>query len=221
MIAPELISDTIPPLHLDDSGEHALMLMQEYNVSQLPVLDAANKYSGFITMEEIIHIKHLSTSLKSFQIQWRAPFVLNTAHIFDVMRAAVDFNIKIVPVVDEHSEYIGVVSAESCLRAFALLNSVKDAGATIEVEITLQDYTLSEVARIAEDNNANILCLYTNIKQETATVELTIKLNTTDVAGMVATFERFEYVVKGVYNDVKFTEELKDRYDALMRYLNV
>jgi hypothetical protein len=94
-------------------------------------------------------------------------------------------------------------------------------GAILEVEIALSDYSLSEVAQIAEENNATILCLYTNIRQQDAVVELTIKLNTGEVAGLIATFERYEYAVKAVHNDVQYTEEIKDRYDALMRYLNV
>jgi len=220
MIAPELISDSIPPLHIDDSGEHALMTMQEYNVSQLPVLDG-NKYLGLITIDEILHQKHLSHSIKSFQLPVRKPFVYDTAHIFDVMKAALDFNVKVVPVVDEEFEFRGLVSAESCLRAFAVLNSVKDAGAIIELETMQVEYSLSEVARIVEENNAKILCFYTNIRPHDGMVEITLKLNTTEVSSTVAAFERFDYEVKSIYNDAEYTEELKDRYDGLMRYLNV
>jgi hypothetical protein len=137
------------------------------------------------------------------------------------MKAAVDFNIKVVPVIDEENNYLGLISAESCLRAFATLNSVNDVGAILEVEIGQADYSLSEVAQIAEENNATILCLYTNIRQQDSMVEITLKLNTTDVSGLVATFERYEYTVKAIHNDVQYTEEIKDRYDALMRYLNV
>jgi len=220
MIAPSLISDTIPPLHLEDSGEHALITMQEFNVSQLPVLEL-NKYIGLVTLDEIINLKHLSHSLQSFQLPVRKPFVRDTAHIFDVMKAALDFNVRVVPVVDDNFEYLGLVSAESCLRAFAVLNSVKDAGAILELEIEQTDYSLSEVARIVEDNEAKILCFYTNIRQEDGMVEITLKLNTTDITAMVASFERFDYEVKAVHNDAEYTEELKDRYDGLMRYLNV
>jgi acetoin utilization protein AcuB len=220
MIAPELISDTIPPLHLEDSGEHALITMQEFNVSQLPVLEL-NKYVGLVTLDEIINLKHLSQSLQSFQLPVRKPFVRDTAHIFDVMKAALDFNVRVVPVVNDDFEYLGLVSAESCLRAFAVLNSVKDTGAILELETDLADYSLSEIARIVEDNEAKILCFYTNIRQKDGIVEITLKLNTTDVAAMVASFERFDYEVKAVHNDVEYKEELKDRYDGLMRYLNV
>ncbi len=220
MIAPNLISDSIPPLHLEDSGEHALITMQEYNVSQLPVLDG-NKYVGLVTLDEILHLKHLSHSLKSFQLPVRKPFVYDTAHIFDVMKAALDFNVRVVPVVDEEFKFLGLISAESCLRGFATMNSVKDAGAIIELETEQIDYSLSEIARITEENNASILCFYTNIRHQDGIIEITLKLNTTDVSTIVAAFERFDYEVKAIYNDAEYTEELKDRYDGLMRYLNV
>jgi len=220
MIAPDLISDAITPLHLEDSGELALITMQEFNVSQLPVLDG-RKYIGLVTLDEIINLKHLSHSIKSFQLPVRKPFVRDTAHIFDVMKAALDFNVRVVPVVNDDFDYIGLISAESCLRGFAVLNSVKDAGAIIELEIEQTNYQLSEIARIAEDNDAKILCFYTNIRQQDGIVEITLKLNTTDVSTLVASFERFDYKVKAIHNDAEYTEELKDRYDGLMRYLNV
>lgn len=220
MIAPNLISDSIPPLHLEDSAEHALITMQEFNVSQLPVLDG-KIYVGLVTLDEIINLKHLSHTIKSFQLPVRKPFVRDTAHIFDIMKAAIDFNVRIVPVVNENFEYLGLVSAESCLRGFATLNSVKDPGAIIELEIEQTDYQLSEIARIAEDNDIKILSFYTNLRHEDGVVEITLKLNTTDVNSLVASFERFDYEVKAVHNEVEYTEELKDRYDALMRYLNV
>src|SRR5688572_467480 len=150
MIAPHLVSDSIPPLHLDDSGEQALMFMQEYNVSQLPVVDG-NSYVGLITMEDIINAKHLSKPLKNFIQSFRKPFVKDTAHIFDVMKSAVEFNVRVVPVINAEQKYLGLISAESCLRAFAILNSVKDAGGILELEVPVKDYLLSEVAKIVEE----------------------------------------------------------------------
>ena len=220
MIAPKLISDSIPALHLDDRGEHALVAMHEYNVSQLPVVDGAS-YIGLVTMEDIINMKNLNKPLKSFAQSFRKPFVKDTAHIFDVMKAALEFNVRVVPVINEEHRYLGLISAESCLRAFAVLNSVKDAGGILELETPVKDYQLSEVAKIVEDNEAEILCLYTNINQETQRAEITVKLNTTEVSSIVSAFERYEYEVKAIYNDVAYTENLKERYDSLMRYLNV
>ncbi|MFN8287145.1 MAG: CBS domain-containing protein [Chitinophagales bacterium] len=220
MIAPHLISDSIPALHTDDPGEQALIQMHEYNVGQLPVIEG-KKYVGIVTMEELISSKHLSHPLKDIVQNFRKPFVRNTAHIFDIMKAAVEFNVRIVPVVDDQQNYLGLVSAESCLRAFAVLNSVNEPGAIIELEIARKDYSLSQLSHIVEDSEAAIICFYSHMNNDSGNVEITIKVNTNEVAGIIASFERYNYEVKSVHNDVEYGEDLKDRYDALMRYLNI
>lgn len=220
MIAPDLISHSIPPLHLDDTGEQVLLAMHEYNVSQLPVVDG-NSYIGLVTMEDVINMKHLNQPLKNFTQIFRKPSVKDTAHIFDVMKSALEYNVRVVPVINDDHKYLGMISAESCLRAFAVLNSVKDAGGILELQVAVKDYSLSAVARIVEENDAEILCLYTNINQREQKAEITIKLNTSEVSGIIAAFERYEYEVTSVYNDAEYAEDMKDRYDLLMRYLNV
>ncbi|MCW5907750.1 MAG: CBS domain-containing protein [Chitinophagales bacterium] len=220
MIAPKLISDYIAPLQVSDTGEQALIAMHEHNVSQLPVVDGRH-YAGLITMDDAIDTKRLKKPISKFLEQLRKPYVSDTAHVFDVMRAALEFNVRVVPVVDEDHNYVGVISAESCLRAFATLNSVKEHGGIIELEIPLKDYSLSEIARVVEDNDAAILNLYTNSDKETGKMQITLKLNTTELNSIVSAFERYKYEVKSVHNEEEYTEDLKERYDALMRYLNV
>lgn len=220
MKAPNLISDYISPLQVTDTGERALMLMHESNIGQLPVVDG-RKYVGIVTMEEVINMKHLSKTIGDLFENLKKPYVLDTAHVFDVMRAAIEFNVRVVPVVDEEHNYVGIISAESCLRAFGTLNSIKDPGGILEIEKPLAEYTLSEVVRIVEDNDATIVSFYTNVEKETSKIQITLKLNTNSIGGIIAAFERYNYEVKSVHNETEYTEDLKDRYDALMRYLNV
>ena len=89
MIAPKLISDFVPALSVDDTGEYALMQMHEYNVNNLAVTDGA-KYAGLVSMEEVINMKHLNLSLKNFIANFRRPFVYDDAHVYDLMKAAVE-----------------------------------------------------------------------------------------------------------------------------------
>lgn len=220
MIAPEIISDVTAALQLDETGEHALIQMHEHNMNQLPVLQG-NKYVGLVTMEDIINMKHLSKPLKNFSDKFRKPVVQNTAHIFDVMKAALDFNVRVVPVVDEEHNYLGLVSAESCLRAFAKLNSVKMPGAIIELEVPYQEYSLVNIAKLTEENDADIAAFYTTMNEEKGVVEVTMKMKTSEVNSLLAALERYGYEVKEVYNEGTYSEDLKDRYDALMRYLNI
>ncbi len=137
------------------------------------------------------------------------------------MKAAVEYNVKVVPVLSLDEKYIGLITAESCMRAFATLQSVMDEGGIITLSVPLKDFQLSEIARIVESNNAAILAYYSHIDQPTGTVQITLKLNTTELSAIISAFERYEYDVDGVYNDENYSEDVKDRYDALMKYLDV
>jgi acetoin utilization protein AcuB len=220
MLARQIISDAIKPLRITETGEQALIFMHEYNVSLMPVVDNGN-YMGLLAMEDIIRLKHLSSPLSEFQQAFNKASIKEDAHIFDVMKASIEFNVKIIPVLDEDGQYLGVISAENCLRAFASLNSIKDHGSVIDLEMPLKDFQFSEIARVVEENDASVLCCYTNIDQVHALAQVTIKVNTSDVAAIVAGFERYEYTVKGVFSETDYTEDMKDRYDSFMRYLNV
>lgn len=220
MIAPNMISDTIRPLDLKDSGEKALMRMHEYNINQLPVVEGT-LYAGLITIDEIINLKHLSKPIQTLLKEFRKPHVKNTAHIYDVMKAAVEYNIRVVPVTNEEGAYLGLISAESCLRAFATMNSIQQAGAVLELEIPFKEYQLSDVVRIVEENHAEVLSLYTSMQPETGFKQITLKLNTVDVGPIVQSLERYGYEMKAIHSDSGYSEDLKERFDALMRYLNV
>ena len=51
-------------------------------------------------------------------------------------------------------------------------------------------------------------------------IKLTLKLNIIDIAPVIQTFERYKYNVAASYNQSKNQDNLVDRYDLLMRYLN-
>ena len=52
-------------------------------------------------------------------------------------------------------------------------------------------------------------------------MEITIKLNRTDIASIVAAFLRYDYTVKATFNDARVYDTSQERYDQLMNYLNM
>ena len=220
MYAREIVSEGLKPLDLADSGEHAMVRMHEYNVNQLPVTDG-DKYIGLINLDEIVALKHLNDPIKDLQIQLKRPYVHENAHLFEVMKTAVEYNVKVVPVLSPDEKYIGLITAESCMRAFATLQSVMEDGGIITLSIPVKDFQLSEIARIVESNNASILAYFSHIDQATSMVDVTLKLNTHELSAIIAAFERYEYEVDGVYNDEQYNGNVKDNYDAFMKYLDV
>ena len=51
--------------------------------------------------------------------------------------------------------------------------------------------------------------------------EINIKINQPDLNAIVSSFERFGYQVKATFQEMVYTEELRKRYDELMRILNI
>jgi CBS domain-containing protein len=220
MYAREIVSEGLNPLELADSGERAIVRMHEYNVNQLPVTDG-DKYIGIVNMDQIVALKHLNDPIKDLPIQLKRPYVHEDSHLFEVMKAAVEYNVKVVPVLSADEKYIGLITAESCMRAFATLQSVMDEGGIITLSVPVKDFQLSEIARIVESNNATILAYYSHLDAASSIVDVTLKLNTTELSAIISALERYEYEVDGVYNDEKYDADMKDNYDALMKYLDV
>ncbi|MBS1618775.1 MAG: CBS domain-containing protein [Bacteroidetes bacterium] len=220
MYARDIVTEGIKPLDYNDTGENAIVHMHEYNVNQLPVTEDG-RYIGILSLDDIITLKHLNDPLKTLKIALKRPYVTENAHLYDVMKAAVEHNAKVVPVLSKDDTYLGLITAESSLKAVAKMQSVMDEGGMLTLSVPVRDYQLSPIARIVEDNGANILNLYTEIDQKSGTVDVTMKLNTIELSPIIAAFERYEYEVKDVRQDQHYQEDVKDRYDAFMKYLNV
>ncbi|HUH32608.1 MAG TPA: hypothetical protein VLZ28_01565, partial [Daejeonella sp.] len=84
-----------------------------------------------------------------------------------------------------------------------------------------RDNSMAHVAQIVESENVQILSSYIRSFPDSTKLELTLKLNRTETSGIVASFLRYDYVVKATFNDQKSDEGSQDRYDQLMNYLDI
>jgi acetoin utilization protein AcuB len=134
---------------------------------------------------------------------------------------ASELHLTIIPVVDENEVYVGVITIQSLVEFFGSLNGIKEAGGIVVLEMNKSDYSLSEIARLVESNDALILSNYVSAHTETTKIEVTLKLNISDLKHVIATFERFNYTVAGSFQETEYYDQLKDRFDSLMNFLNI
>jgi hypothetical protein len=86
----------------------------------------------------------------------------------------------------------------------------------------LKDYTLTEIARIIESNNAHVMSLSVLPVSDGSTVLVSIKLDISDLTHVLRSFERFNYNVvyyymkEGEINDIQ-----RERLQELLFYLNM
>jgi acetoin utilization protein AcuB len=219
MTARELISDSIPPLTASDTIQKAFDRMAELRVSHLPVVNNL-EFLGILSDEDITETPDYSVSIGELNLSLRNVFVNENQHIYDVIRLFYEQKLSIVPILDQMKNYLGMVSINRMMEHIATITSIKEIGGIIILEINNRSNSLAHIAQIVESNNAQILSSYIKSFDDSTRLEVTLKLNRTDISAIVASFLRYDYIVKATFNDIK-NDSSQDRYDQLMNYLNI
>lgn len=219
MLAANLISYTIPPLVGKDSGEKALNWMNDFHVRHLPVLKDG-RLLGILSEDEVLNFMEPELSIEENKPELIFKSLTPERHLFDVMKLIVDSNLTVVPVVDSQNKYLGLITLENIVKHFAETVAITQPGGIIVIEMNPRDYSLAEIARLIESENTKILSCFLSSPYGEERIELTLKLSRQDLKHVIATLSRFGYVVKSSFYESEYLEDLKSRYDGLMRYLN-
>ena len=92
----------------------------------------------------------------------------------------------------------------------------------IILDVAVKDYTLSEIARLVEDNNAKIISLQTLPLEGGVSILVSIKMDVIDISAVLRSFERFSYnVVYYFMRKGEMNETYEDRLKELMHYLDI
>ena len=221
MIAIEIINQMIPPLKMTDPASKAIKWMEELRTNQLPVLKDGY-YKGLIAENIILEENNLDKSIGEFTLEGENCFVYFHQHIYDVIKIASDNHAKIIAVLDEDNQYHGVINIEDTIAAFAQTAAVQSAGGIIVLSLNQIDYSLAEVSRLIEAENAKILSTWiTDDVLDPNKIKLTIKTNKTDLSHITATLERFGYKIIARFHETKHTATDQERLDILMKYLEM
>ncbi len=220
MIAKDLISDTIMPLQTSDTGIVALNWMEEFKVSHLPIVNNAD-FLGLISENDIYTLNSYEEPLGNHSLSLSNPYVTENQHVYDIIRQVYEQKLTLIPVVDEKNHYLGSITLQCLTKYFARLAAVDNPGGIIVLEMGIRDFVLSEIARIVESNDAIILSLYVMNLPDSTKMQVTIKVNKMDIAPIIATFNRFNYDIKASFFQKEYDQTLNDRYDSLMRFLDI
>jgi acetoin utilization protein AcuB len=220
MIAIEIISHDIPPLKITDTGIKALTWMEEFKVSHLPIVDN-KEYLGLVTDADILDMNAPDESVDSGKISLARPFVYEHDHIYEILKVINKLNLTVLPVVDREEAFVGLITLPSLVKAIGDMAAVKDPGGVIILEMNQHDYHLGEISRLVEGNDAKILSCHITSLSDSTMLEVTLKINRTDLSPILQTFNRFNYNIKASFHQGGFVDEMKDRYDSFMNYLNI
>lgn len=220
MLAAELISNSIPPLKTSDTVQKSLDRMTEFKLYHLPIVNE-EQFLGLLAEDDLIEIRDGEEQIGSLQLTLLNPFVYEDAHIYDVIRLFNQLHLSVVPVLDYKKNYLGLISINNVLEYIADIYAVKEYGGVIVLEISNRNNSLAHMAQIVEADNAQILSSYVQSFPDSTKLEITLKINKTELSGIVASFERYNYQVKAIFNGKASDDGTEDRYNSFMNYLNV
>lgn len=219
MYAGDIISDLIPVLRTSNTGIEALHLMDEARVGHLPIVNNLN-FLGLISEDDILDLDNPEQAIGNHKLSLSRPSVQEHQHIYEAIRLMHHENLSVLPVLDEHQQYLGAILIHDLLKYFATLAAADNPGGIIVLEINQSDFVLSEIARIVESNDSKILSMYVYSHIDSTKLDVTLKISRMDMGAILQTFNRYNYIVKATFTEGEYSDDLRDRYDSLMRFIN-
>ena len=220
MIAKQLISESIIPLKTSDTGSTALSMMDDYRVSHLPIVNNVD-FLGLISDVDIYNLNNFDEPLGNIGLSLPKPYVIEYDHFYEVVKLTSYLKLTLVPVLDNNSKYLGSITLNNLVKNFSKIIAINNPGGIIVLDINNNDYSLTEIAQIVESNGAKVLSLYVTSHPDSTKIEVTLKINKIDILPVLQTFNRYNYIVKASYSEKENLNDIRERYESLMTYLNI
>src|SRR4051812_23630768 len=127
MSVSQIISPVVPTLALTDTGDRALALMEENNLTQLPVVTEEN-YVALISENDLLDWSTPDQPLLSAAFLNFKPAINALGHPFEALRIQHQMSLSILPVIDEERKYVGAVTKDDLLRYIAENSGIDNPG---------------------------------------------------------------------------------------------
>lgn len=220
MLQPELILDILTPLTGEASIQQALDMMEEYKLDHIPLVDDQG-FHGLISEQACLEVFDAETTLNKSGITPILAFVYQDRHMFDVVKLFGDFKVSMLPVLSLDDAYMGFIDPLKLVHSLSSIFSVESPGSVLVLRVNNNDFHLSQIAQIVESGDAKILMSYLTTSSTTSQIEVTLKINRTDLTPIIKTFERYSYEIVAKFHQSQGELDLKFRYENLMKYLNM
>lgn len=220
MLASEIVITEVPALSKSDSVAQAIEWMDEFKVTHLAVTDGY-EFIGLISEDYLLDVENPTDRIASHTGNLIKAFAYDNDHVFEIVKRVEQFQLSLIPILNHKDLFVGAITVFNLMEVIAEMPVVKSPGGIIVMEMNSVDYSLTEIARIVESNNAKVLGSFVSRSYENNRLELTLKINKLNVQDVLQTFERFNYEITASYDHSGTEDDLEDRFNNLMNYLNI
>lgn len=218
MITRDLISTNFRLASITNTAEEALEILDYNKTRHLPLL----KSKAFLTVvdEETLKSEPPNTPLSEFTKTGVRAFVRTNDHILEAAKKMYTEHLTVMPVLDEEDTFVGVITQEKLFNSLISNYDLDAEGSLLVIEVSQQNFHLSELIRILEQESVHVFSVLVS-RETLPDIEITLKTDLKDINSIIQTLDRYSYKVKAYYEENDYSHQLKDRYEALMSYLNV
>ncbi|MEQ8578216.1 MAG: CBS domain-containing protein [Balneola sp.] len=221
MLVNEILNTEIAPLKESDQVSLALAKLDLLHINKFVVVDADQKVKGMISIETLAEVVDESTILKDLPFEETISVPI-TQHLFETTRQMFAHELYVLPVTDNENNFLGLVRKREVLNGLGDIFNLSSYGSVITIELAQIDYTLSEIVRIIETENAKILGIAVQQPNDVFdSIRVSIKLNLEDSSVVSAALRRFDYVIVSEESSENMENNFSDRADELIRYLDI
>ncbi len=219
MLAASITAQGFPLLHLEDKVSFALQCMEDFDIQELAVVKddyflGLVQKSDLLDADESVNLIVLSEQLKKIMIA-------DTAHFLTALDLFSKHQLSILPVLNEQQECIGMIPQKSLNDALAKFLGVELPGAILVLSVAPYQYSLAEMSRLVESNNAQILQLNSYFDEKNGAMIITLKINKDEAQAIIATFQRYDYQLVQYFGKTPLHNDIEAHYHHLMNYLDV
>lgn len=222
MLAKDLINTEFKPLYPSSPVSSALAKMDAWQASSIPVVEpATNTCAGHIHFDDIIGYADESTPIS--EVELRKPvYAKENQHVFEVARLMLQYEVRLLSVVDYTEIFKGIIEKKHVLEALSLMLNIGTSGSVITVQMAKADFTLSELVHLIETEGARILGL--TVEQpdlSESIIRVSLKLSHKDTSAVTSSLQRHGYVTTTENRNDILQIDMTSRADELMRYLDL
>ena len=215
MIVNQLISTEYNALKPSDSVQLALIYMEDYGVRNLPLVkdEKLLGYVQYATLENMDPLANLS------EVAIDPAFFLNPEHtFFKAIQLFAETENDLLAVCNP--EFQGMLWIKDLIKAVGRSTTASNDGAVLLLKCWSKDYSISQLGRFVESEDAKILGLWIWQSASNGQLEIMVKLNIyhIDNLSLLLKTHGYEVLHKVNHQDVDQNEE---RYLSLLKYLDI
>lgn len=221
LVEKKLITSNFDPLKSTDTVDAVERRMEEEKVYTLPVTDSTtHALIGQVTYKVL---KEADPDSSIAEIALNEPVkVYREQHIFEAARLMLQYELELLPVVDEEWTLLGIVEKKQVLEILPQMLNVTEPGSVVTVILDRRDLSVTEIVNIMETEGAKVLGMTVEKSQESGqSFEISFKLDLEDVSRVAAALRRYDYIISISSENEVFNQDLETRADELLKFIDM